>query len=193
MNALKASGLLLMLAFCGTAHAQNQVVIVTAITPVPLATLSNVSCRAAVGVDGGVAIAGFVVTGQPGSLIQVLVRGVGPTLGKFSVPSALAQPQLAVFDSTNKQLATNTGWSSGPTATGIAAATVSTGAFALPQDSADCALLLTLSPGSYTAVVSSGDKTVGTALVEVYGVPGATLPSGPAGVPPVTTSGSGSG
>jgi hypothetical protein len=45
------------------------------------------------------------------------------------------------------------------------------GAFALPADSRDAALVLTLPPGSYTAQVSGVANTVGVALVEIYELP----------------------
>jgi hypothetical protein len=45
------------------------------------------------------------------------------------------------------------------------------GAFALPTGSKDAALVATLGPGSYTAVVSGVSNTTGTALVEMYVVP----------------------
>ena len=52
-----------------------------------------------------------------------------------------------------------------------AAAAVRVGAFALPDGSKDCALLLYLAPGSYTAQISGVANTTGVALVEVYEVP----------------------
>jgi hypothetical protein len=53
----------------------------------------------------------------------------------------------------------------------IVAAAVRVGAFALPDGSKDCALLLYLAPGSYTAQISGVANTTGVALVEVYEVP----------------------
>lgn len=43
-----------------------------------------------------------------------------------------------------------------------------TGAFALTRGSADCALLATLAPGTYTVPVTPLDNATGIALVEVY-------------------------
>jgi hypothetical protein len=50
-------------------------------------------------------------------------------------------------------------------------APVETGAFAFAPHSADSALLLSLSPGRYTAEVSSPDNTTGPALIEIYELP----------------------
>jgi hypothetical protein len=74
-------------------------------------------------------------------------------------------------DSAGNQVATNTGWSTGSNSTAVASATTAAGAFPLPQGSADSALVVTLAPGSYTAVVSGVGTSTGIALVEVYVVP----------------------
>jgi len=52
----------------------------------------------------------------------------------------------------------------------LAAAFASTGAFALPANSHDAVLLVTLAPGSYTAQVSGIANTAGVALAEVYAI-----------------------
>ena len=59
-------------------------------------------------------------------------------------------------------------WGGGSALTG---AFTQTGAFALPATSRDSALLVTLSPGSYTAQVSGAGGTTGIALVELYEMP----------------------
>jgi hypothetical protein len=130
------------------------------------AQIVNISTRAYVGTGSNVEIAGIVVTG--GSPAYVLVRAVGPTLAQFGVSGALAKPSLSVTDSSGNTIATNTGWSTASNAASVASATAAVGAFALPSGSADCALLLTLQPGSYTAVVSGVAGTTGVALVEAY-------------------------
>jgi len=53
----------------------------------------------------------------------------------------------------------------------IGAAAVQVGAFALANGSKDCALLVYLPSGSYTAQISGVANTTGVALVEVYEVP----------------------
>ncbi|HXN36129.1 MAG TPA: hypothetical protein VN877_08150, partial [Opitutaceae bacterium] len=108
----------------------------------------------------------------------VLVRGIGPALSGFNVTGALAQPVLGVFDSASTLIATDTGWGNPPvpgtssvgatfrqaTATDMSSA----GAFALTPNSADCAMVLTLPPGKYTAEVSGLGNTTGVSLPEVY-------------------------
>jgi hypothetical protein len=109
---------------------------------------------------------GFVVGGA--TTAKVLVRAIGPTLGAapFSVPGAVADPQLTLF-SGQTSIGTNDNW--GGTAA-LTSAFNSVGAFALPPTSRDAALVATLQPGSYTVEVS-GIGTSGLALVEVYEVP----------------------
>jgi hypothetical protein len=46
------------------------------------------------------------------------------------------------------------------------------GAFALPDGSADSAILVTVEPGLYSVVVSGLGETTGVALVELYVVNG---------------------
>ena len=132
--------------------------------------LINISSRASVGTNSNIEIAGFVVSGPPGTTERVLVRGVGPALAQFNVTGYLSNPVLTVFDSKGIQIATNSGWNSAPNAADIAAAFKTVGAFALPLDSADAALLIDLSPGAYTAQISSVGGATGIALAEVYEV-----------------------
>jgi hypothetical protein len=128
----------------------------------------NVSCRTQVGTGSDILVGGFVVSGRAGSATQVLVRGVGPTLGQYGVNGVLARPILSVYDSTGKLVATNTGWGTGANAALAQSTAATVGAFALPDDSADSALLLSLTPGAYSAQVAGVGQSTGIALVEAY-------------------------
>lgn len=130
--------------------------------------LANISSRAYVGTGSDVEIAGFVVSGPPGTKEEVLIRGVGPALAQFSVAGPLAQPVLTLFDSNGNQVAANTGWNTADNAAQIAAAITTTGAFQYALDSADSALLVSLPPGAYTAQISGLNGTTGVALAEIY-------------------------
>ena len=127
--------------------------------------LVNISSRARVGTADAVAIAGFVISGQDSK--PVLIRAVGPTLGAapFSLTGALASPRLELFRGLTS-LATNTGIAGNRAA--IDAAGVQAGAFALGAAGTDAAILITLAPGNYTAVVNSTTAAAGVALIEVY-------------------------
>lgn len=131
-------------------------------------TLANLSARARVSAGGGELIAGFVVRGE--SAATLLVRAVGPALRALGVGDALAAPRLTLVRSDGTVLGENRGWSTAPNALDVREAARRSGAFALPGLSADAALLVTLPPGAYTALVSPDDGGQGVALVEVYEV-----------------------
>jgi hypothetical protein len=125
----------------------------------PTPPLVNLSVRTTL-VAGQPAIAGFVVSGTTPR--RVLVRAVGPTLAQFGSTNFAANPSLAVFKGSG-QIATNNGWGGDAS---LAAVFASVGAFALPATSRDCALVLTLDPGDYTAQVRGDGGT--EVLTEVY-------------------------
>jgi hypothetical protein len=160
----------------GTALAEiydaSPVAEVTAMTP----RLVNVSARAQVSPGDGVLIAGIVIGGT-GSR-TVLIRAVGPTLGIFGVPGTLADPKIELYQAgSSTPIAANDNWGASANAAQISATFTQVGAFALPLESKDAAVLATLPPGAYSAQVSglqvgtSAATASGTALVEVYEVP----------------------
>jgi hypothetical protein len=124
-----------------------------------------VSARTRVGTGDDILIAGFSISGSTNR--TVLIRAIGPTLATFNVPGALANPRLELYSGANRILE-NDDW--GGTAV-LTTAFSAVAAFALPADSRDAAILVTLAPGSYTAQVSGVGSTTGVALVEVYEVP----------------------
>lgn len=126
--------------------------------------LRNLSTRGQVGTGANLLIAGFVVGGNTPK--QVLVRAIGPSLTAFGVGGALADPQLEIY-SGSSIVATNNNWGGGLP---IIDASNRVGAFPLPQNSLDAVLVLTLSPGSYTAQVRGVANATGVALVELYDV-----------------------
>jgi len=130
--------------------------------------LINISTRAVVGIGGNLLIPGLFISGS--GMETLLIRGDGPALGTFNVPGFLTQPSLTVFDSAQHVVATNTGWGTDANAALIATTAASVGAFALAPGSADCALLVTLGPGSYTVQISGVNNTQGVALAEIYEV-----------------------
>lgn len=125
----------------------------------------NISTRSQTGTAAGTLIVGFVIAGDKPK--PVLVRAVGPTLGSFGVNGALSGARLEVFKRSTS-LAVGNDWGAGTTADAIAAAATRVGAFALPANSKDAALLLTLAPGDYSAVVTGQAGATGIGLVEVY-------------------------
>ncbi len=135
------------------------------VTPGDGSQLINLSTRAKVGTGSDVLIVGFVLSG--GGQSRLLARGVGPTLGAFGVPGALADPQLSI-EQAGTVLARNDNWSAGANATLVASIAGNVGAFALPAASKDAAFLADQAGGSYTVQISGRDGGTGVALAELY-------------------------
>lgn len=131
--------------------------------------LANLSTRGYVGNGEGVLIAGVSVGGT--GKLRLLVRAVGPGLTQYGVAGVLAQPSISVYDHTGQLIGTNTGWTSGGLKGDLAGAFSLVGAFPLSDTSTDSALILSLSPGTYTFHVSGVGGTTGEAMVEAYALP----------------------
>lgn len=128
--------------------------------------LVNLATRGLVGSGESVMIGGFVVSGSVPR--TVLLRAAGPALGALGVPDFLTEPVLTLSDAAGRTMANNAGWSLNVNAAEIAAAARQVGAFAFAVGSADAAMLMTLSPGAYTAQVTGQGSATGVALVEAY-------------------------
>jgi hypothetical protein len=107
----------------------------------------------------GVGIGGFIITG--GVPKQVLLRGIGPSLAQLGVPNALVDPVMELHGPAGFATITNDNWrdTQAPEiiATGIP-----------PSNDMESAILVTLDPGAYTAIVKGNNDTSGVGLVEVY-------------------------
>jgi NHL repeat len=131
------------------------------LAPSVFAELTNVSTRGFVGTGEAVMIAGFITGGGNGST-QVLIRGLGPTLGQppFNVPGVLADPFLTLVDS-NGNRTSNNNWRDAQQAaiqaTGLA-----------PPNNLESAIVVTVPPGNYTAILSGNGGGTGIGLVEVF-------------------------
>lgn len=125
----------------------------------------NVSVRSIAGGDAGALIVGFVVGGSAGKTI--LARGVGPALGVFGVAGSLADPTMGLYTGANLTTS-NDDWSANNNAAQIADTAARLGAFSLPAQSADAALMSTLGAGAYTVQVAGKGGASGVTLVEVY-------------------------
>ncbi|MDO8543856.1 MAG: hypothetical protein Q7S40_25720 [Opitutaceae bacterium] len=136
--------------------------------------LVNISTRGFVDTGDGNLIAGFVVTGNAPK--RVLIRGIGAGLSAFGVTGVLADPMLRIYTAGNANaIAENDNWQTAvgsemASATDIIAAAMATGAFPLSATN-DAAIVITLMPGNYSAVVSGKNNSTGAGLVEVYEIP----------------------
>jgi hypothetical protein len=125
----------------------------------------NISTRLQVLSGENILDAGFIITGTDSK--RVLVRGIGPSLAEAMVPNFLADPVLELHDSTSLLL-TNDNWKESQEAE-IEATNLA------PKDDAESALIATLQPGTYTAVLSGKSGGTGIGLVEVYDLDSAAI------------------
>lgn len=125
----------------------------------PSSKLANISTRGSVGTGENVMIGGLILLGPDPA--RILFRAIGPSLAGAGIQSALADPQLDLFDAQGTRIATNNNWKDSQQA-------VIQGTGAAPTDDAESAILADLNPGNYTAVVSGVNGGTGTALIEAY-------------------------
>jgi hypothetical protein len=125
----------------------------------PSSKLANISTRGSVGTGENVMIGGLILLGPDPA--RILFRAIGPSLVGAGIQSALADPQLDLFDAQGTRIATNNNWKDSQQA-----AIQGTGA--APTDDLESAILADLNPGNYTAIVSGVNGGTGTALIEAY-------------------------
>ena len=133
-------------------------------TPTPTPTppprhFGNISTRLSVGTGDNVLIGGFIINGTQAK--TVVIRGIGPSLSAFGITNPLANPSLELHDA-GGTIASNDDWINSPDKQAIINSSLA------PTNSKESAILMTLSPGSYTAILSGVNSTTGVGLVEVY-------------------------
>jgi hypothetical protein len=130
--------------------------------------LRNISSRAFVQMNDNVMIGGFIIQGtQPK---RVIVRAIGPELTQYGVPNALTDPTLDLHNGTRALIASNDDWQHtiiGGIITKDQVADIQNSGHA-PTQPSESAIIATLPPGNYTAIVRGKNIIVGVALVEVY-------------------------
>ena len=116
--------------------------------------LANISTRAQVGSGDNVLIGGFIIQGSASK--RILVCAIGPSLIPFGVTNALMDPTLELRDMNGALLFSNDNWTTAANKQDIA----DTGR--APAASQECAILTTLAPGRYTAIVRGVGATSGS-------------------------------
>lgn len=106
-----------------------------------------------------VGIGGFIITGSVPK--QVLLRGIGPSLTQHGVAGAMADPMLELHGPAGFTTILNDNWRDSQEIQIIA-----TGA--APDNDLESAIVATLAPGNYTAIVKGKNNSTGVALVEAY-------------------------
>lgn len=142
----------------------------TASTPQVTAQSQNISTRLNVLTDDNVMIGGFIVTGTTPK--KVIVRAIGPSTG---IAGALNDPTLELH-LPDGSVVTNDDWKISD-ATGQPQESDIRATGVPPSDDREAAIVETLNPGSYTAIVRGKAAATGIGLVEVYdiGEAGSTL------------------
>jgi hypothetical protein len=122
-------------------------------------TVANLSTRGNVGIGDDVMIGGFILSENEPT--QVLVRAVGPSLAQAGISNPLQDPVLELHGPNGDLIFSNDNWrdtqEADINATGIP-----------PTDNRESAILATLEPAAYTAIVRGKNETTGIALVEIY-------------------------
>ena len=129
----------------------------TAGTSTPPAQLLNISTRSGVESGDSVLIGGFIIGGNDSK--KVMVRAIGPSL---PVEGRLANPRLELFDSKGAPVRAYDNWQDAANRQVMFDSTLA------PSADVESAVLLTLAPGAYTAVVRGADGGAGVSLVELY-------------------------
>jgi hypothetical protein len=124
------------------------------------ARLANVSTRGFVQAGDNLMIGGFIIVNNP---VRVVVRGIGPSLAAFGIPNVLANPTLELRSSTALILA-NDDWRATQETEIIATGLQ-------PGNDLEAALVITLQPGTYTALLRGANNGTGVGLLEIYALP----------------------
>jgi hypothetical protein len=122
--------------------------------------LANISTRGLVLSAQNVMIGGFIIGGTANTT-RVLIRGLGPSLGQAGIGNALPNPVLELHDGNGALLSGNDNWRDTQEAeirnSGVA-----------PSRELESAIVETLAPGAYTAVVAGKDNSTGVGLIEIF-------------------------
>ena len=112
------------------------------------------------GTGDRVSIGGIIVSGDDPK--RVLLRAIGPSLAPFGITNPLADPVLELHAPDGSLITTNDNWMDSPDAGDIEATGLA------PQNDLESAIVATLDPGPYTAIVKGNGDGTGVGLVEAY-------------------------
>ncbi len=130
----------------------NDVFVVTSV-----GTFANISTRLKVGTGDNVLIGGFIVSGTVPK--RIVVRALGPSI---PLSGALANPRLELYNAAGQLVMASDNWRDAPNKGEITDSSLA------PSNDLESAILTTVTPGNYTAVVTGVGGSTGIGLVEVY-------------------------
>jgi hypothetical protein len=128
----------------------------------PPPVLLNISTRMRVLTSDQVLIGGFIITGSEAK--KVIIRGMGPSLSGVGV--TLSDPTLELHQG-NTTRATNDNWKIDDQTGQSQEATIRATTIQ-PGNDLESAIVATLVPGAYTAILAGKNGGTGVGLVEVY-------------------------
>ncbi|MEO5721170.1 MAG: hypothetical protein ABIR71_06845 [Chthoniobacterales bacterium] len=118
--------------------------------------LANISTRSRVQTGDAVMIGGFIISGSASQ--KLIVRAMGPSL---PLAGKLQDPRLDFYNGQGDVIGSNDNWRSDQEME-IIATTIP------PGDDQEAAIVRTLTPGNYTAIVRGVNNSTGVGLVEIY-------------------------
>jgi CSLREA domain-containing protein len=124
---------------------------------VPATVLANISTRLRVETGDNVLIGGIIVTGTQAK--KIIVRAIGPSL---PFTDKLANPILELHDSSGALLEGNDNWIDSPNKKAIIDSTIP------PTNDLESAIVRSVAPGAYTAIVRGVSSGTGIGVVEAY-------------------------
>jgi glucose/arabinose dehydrogenase len=127
----------------------------------------NISTRARIETGDNVLIGGFIITGSGAK--NVIIRGLGLSL-PANVPNRMADPVLELHAPSGAFITSNDDWRvPAQNETAVQATTLA------PGNDSEPAIVASLQPGTYTAIMSGKSNSSGSGLIEVYDLnPGAS-------------------
>ncbi|MDQ3120717.1 MAG: DUF1800 family protein [Verrucomicrobiota bacterium] len=129
--------------------------------PQATARFANISTRGRVQTGDDVMIGGFILRGDLPKRMIMRVRGPTLSLNGTPIPGRLDDPTLELFDGNGQRISENDSWRSAQEAE-IAASSIP------PTDDREPAIVVSLNPGNYTAIVRGKNGTSGVGLIEFY-------------------------
>jgi hypothetical protein len=122
--------------------------------------LANISTRGFVESGNNVMIGGFILGGESGAS-EVMLRAIGPSLAQAGINNFLPDPTLELHDGNGALSASNDNWKDAQRAE-IEATRIA------PSNDLESAIVASLPPGNYTAIVAGKGGGTGIGLIEVY-------------------------
>ena len=124
--------------------------------------LANISTRGFVGTDTNVLIGGFILGPDGAPDAPVLMRAIGPSLAGQNVSDFLSDTILELHNADGDLIESNDNWKDSPEKDAIIATGIP------PTNDLESAILRTLPPSPYTAIVKGKNNATGVGLVEIY-------------------------